>query len=599
MQERGDLVHDGDGNWVEGSTLDWETMPARVEAVIAERIGRLAQPLQAALQVASVEGEVFTAEVLAQVLKTDERELLVRLSGELDKQHRLIRAESIQRMNGQLISSYRFQHILFQKYLYSSLDEVERVHLHEQVGAALEGLYSIREEIPVIALQLARHFEEAGIPEKAIHYLHQAGERAIRLSAYEEGISHLNRGLELLYLLPDSSKRDQQELTLQLSIGMAWKYNWSSPQGRNAINQARELSQQLGKTDHLSRVLGELAIYHYVHAEYHQAIEVASDALSLAEQESDPTLVAEGHWLLGFLKFCLGDYITAKTHLEHVIAFYNPEEHHRSLIFLRGVDVGLSAMAYYACCLWCLGYPDQAMKISKEALALARGFNHPFTLADVLCFAGCVFNAMLRNARILEDCAEELLQIATSESLYMSGWYGMASNFKGVALTMQGQAQKGMEHIQECITSTQASGIRLYNVISLQSLAKAQAEVGDTQAGLDTLGEAMTVLKQTDDRHLESELHRLKAELLIAEGDDSSAESSFAEALEVSRKQQAMSWELRSSIGLAHLWQKQGKVEEARTLLESIYNWFTEGFDSPDLKEAKALLDDLSCNNKD
>ncbi|NIS79917.1 MAG: AAA family ATPase, partial [Anaerolineales bacterium] len=161
LQERGDLVQDKNGQWIEGPMLDWETMPARVEAVIGERIGRLTQPLQATLRVASVEGEVFTAEMLARVMEMDDKQILADLSGELDRKHRLIRAKSIQRSNGQLLSSYRFRHILFQKYLYGSLDEVEKVHLHEQVGTVLEGLYAAQEEIPVVALQLARHFEEA------------------------------------------------------------------------------------------------------------------------------------------------------------------------------------------------------------------------------------------------------------------------------------------------------------------------------------------------------------------------------------------------------------------------------------------------------
>jgi predicted ATPase len=197
MQERGDLVRDREGRWVEGPALDWETLPARVEAVIAERIGRLAEPLQAALRVASVEGEVFTAEVVARVRGGDERKVVGRLSGELDRRHRLVRAQGIQRMDGQRMSHYRFRHILFQRYLYNSLDEVERAHLHEAVGNTLEALYEDQASeiaaiatIAAIAVQLAWHFQEAGIAEKAIHYLHQAGEKAVQLSAYQEGIAH-------------------------------------------------------------------------------------------------------------------------------------------------------------------------------------------------------------------------------------------------------------------------------------------------------------------------------------------------------------------------------------------------------------------------
>jgi DNA-binding SARP family transcriptional activator len=207
MQERGDLVQDQSGQWVERSELDWETLPARVEAVIAERIGRLAQPLRAAMRVASVEGEVFTAEVVAKVRATDEQEILGCLSRELDRRHHLIRTQSIQRINGQLLSRYRFRHILIQKYLYSSLDEVERVHLHEQVGTALEGLYGAQGEIAAVAPQLARHFQEARITAKAIHYLHLAGEKAVQLSAYQEARVHLTSAMTLLMTLSNCAGR--------------------------------------------------------------------------------------------------------------------------------------------------------------------------------------------------------------------------------------------------------------------------------------------------------------------------------------------------------------------------------------------------------
>ena len=592
MQERGDLILDEEGNWVEGSTIDWETMPARVEAVIAERIGRLASPLQTALQVASVEGEVFLAEVLAEVLNTDEKELLSKLSGELDRRHHLVRADRIQRLNGKPLSSYRFRHILFQKYLYNSLDEVERVHLHEQLGTVLEELYSTQEEIPAVALQLARHFKEAGILEKAIYYLQQAGENAVNLSAYHEGITHLNRGLELLQLLPDSSHRAQQELSLQLSNIKARKYLGPTPEAREVIIRVRNLCQQLGEIEKLSRVLGELSTYHYVRAEYQSALEFASEALSLAQQAKDLILEMEGHWFLGFNHFCLGDYTTAKYHLDQAISFYNPELQHRSLVMLRGVDGGLSAMAYHACCLWCLGYPDQALRKSQEAITLAKSFGNPFTLADILTYAGCMLHEMRRDKQALRETAEELIKLVHDKDL--QGWIGLSTRYLGASLAMQGKLQEATEKISAGMEISHRSCDFLNQSISLWSLATTMAEAGQIELALETLAQAKNVMEQTGERQWEVELHRLHAKLLTMMGDETGAESSLVKAIDVSQKQQAKSWELRASIGLAKLWQKQGKLDEARSLLEPIYNWFTEGFNTADLIEAKALLEELS-----
>jgi DNA-binding SARP family transcriptional activator len=302
MQERGDLVKDQEGFWVTGPALDWQTLPARVEAVVAERISRLPQPLQDALRIASVEGESFTAEVVAWVLGTEEQETFRYFSQELDRRHRLIRALSILRMDGQLLSSYRFQHILYQRYLYSNLNEVERVHLHERVGTVLEELYKSQEEISEIAPQLALHFQKARIADKAIEYLRQAGERAVQLSAYQEGIAHLNKGLALLMTQPDSPERAQQELALQLVLGKAWV--GPKGYGREFIvtyTRARELCQQLGKTHQLCQVLGELAVFHYVQPEHDQARDLADEALRLAHLTKDPMLVVLSHWYLGFI----------------------------------------------------------------------------------------------------------------------------------------------------------------------------------------------------------------------------------------------------------------------------------------------------------
>jgi predicted ATPase/DNA-binding SARP family transcriptional activator len=594
MQDRGDLVKDSQGRWVTSSSLDWETMPARVEAVFAERIGRLSPQLRDILQAASVEGETFTAEVIARVLGIDDRMILTLLSNELDRQHRLVSAESIQRIDGRFISRYRFRHILFQRYLYSNLDEIERVHRHEQVGTYLEALLATRDDASLEPLQLARQFEEAGNTKKAIHYLHEAGKRALQLSAYKDGSAHLCKGLDLLNTLPESLEKDELELKLQLAIGLTWKYNWGSPEGVKAIERTSELCRQLGKPAPFSRAMGELATYHYVQAEYRQALEYAQEALQLAEQADDPLLVAEGHWLQGILQFCLGEYQQASDHLGQVTAFYNPTEHHRAMIQLRGVDSGLSAMAYHACSLWCLGYPDQAQRISQQALALAHKFKHPFTLADILCYAGCMFNAMYRDPQALYQHAQELVQLSTEKLLSLSGWSGMGLCFQGSAMAMVGQTKQAIKEIRTGISVSEESNVHLYRPVALRFLAAAQAADGQVHAGLESLAEAISLVDSVEDRHWEADLHRLRGECLAQLGDSDGAERSYLHALDVARKQNAKSWELRISTSLARLWQKQEKIVQARAQLAEVYNWFSEGFETADVREAEILLKELS-----
>jgi DNA-binding SARP family transcriptional activator/predicted ATPase len=592
MQERGDLVRGPDGGWIEGESLDWETLPARVESVIAERVGRLSQWELAALQLASVEGEVFTAEVLAQVLGIEEREMLQLLGQGLVRKHRLIRAESIEHLGGKLVSRYRFRHILFQKYVYGSLDDVERIHLHAEIGVVLEKLRPAEGGIPGAALQLARHFQAAGDLEKAVGHLYKAGEHAVRLTAYPEAIADLSRGLELLQQLPPTTMRDQLELDLQLTLGMAWRLRGASPEGRAAFERARELARQLNRPVQLTLVLGELCVFHYVQAEYAQALDLAKDALHVAMETGDPMLEAEGHWCLGFLRFCLGDYEAARAHLGKVIASYDPERHHRSQVFLRGVDMGLSAMAYDACCLWCLGYPDQALTGSERTLGLARVFGHPFTLADVICYAGCMLQAMRGDAARLKGESEALIRLAEEKGLH--GWLGMSIGFLGEALAMLGRAQEGMQKAREGVPLTETTGIRLYKPVTLRSLAIAQAFAGDLDSAMCSLEEALRLAERTEEGLWMAELHRMRGELLERDGDAGGAEAAYLRAIEVARTQRAKSWELRASVSLARLWERQGKGRAAHGLLGPICDWFQEGFDTPEMEEAKAILEATS-----
>lgn len=591
MQERGDLVQDQEGRWVEGVALDWETLPVQVEAVIAERIGRLARPLRDALWAASVEGETFTAEVVARVRVTDEREMVGRLSSELDRRHRLVRAQGILRVDGQRLSRYRFRHILFQKYLYNSLDQVERAHLHEDIGNVLEGLYGDRAE--EIAVQLARHFQEAGIAEKAVGYLHQAGDKAVRLSANEEAIAHFTRGLELLKTLPATPERAQQELALQLALAAPLQAarGYAAPETGRAYARALELCQQVGETPQLLPALWSLGSFYYARAEHQKSLELTEHILNLAQRMEDPLQVAMAHWGLGVDLLHVGELVSARGHLEQVIVFYDPQQY-RSLAFIYGQDPGVSAMAWAAWTLWFLGYPDQALERSQEALALAQELDHPFTLGFALNIAGSFFHQLRREAQTAQERNEAMMQLSTEEGFPL--FQVLGATFQGWTLAMAGQVEAGIAQMRQGLATWQAMGTGMQRPHLLALLAEACGSAGRAEEGLSALGEALAFVQSSDERYYEAEIHRLKGKLLLMQGDEAEAEANFHKAIEVARRQSARSWELRATVSLCRLWQKQGRTDEARQMLAEIYGWFTEGFDTPDLKEAKTLLEGLS-----
>jgi predicted ATPase len=522
---------------------------------------------------------------------TDDRKTIRLLSGDLDRRHHLVRAQAIDRLGSRRISRYRFRNYLFQKYLYDNLDEVERAYFHEDVGNVLEELYE--GQVSEIAVQLAWHFQEAEIAEKAIHYLCQAGEKAVQLSAFQEGIAHLTRGLDLLETLPDSMERTRLEFPLQLTLGIAWQGEKGArcSEVKQAYTRARELCHQTGNTSQLCQVLGERAVFYYVGAEYHRAREHAEEALCIAHNSEDPLLVAMCHWYLGFILFSLGKFTNASAHFEQVISFYEPQTHHRQFVAHCGKDAGLGALAYNACCLWCLGYPEHALKLSQEALALARELNHPFSLADVLCFAGCLFREMRRDADALMVSAEEMMRLSQE---MVPGWRGTGNSYRGNALVIKGQVQEGIEQILEGLAMMRSLDVKCYLSGFLSSLAEAQAKAGQLDEAQETFSEALTLIEETNERYWEAELYRLWGELLFRQGNEAEAEVKLQKAIKIAQSQSARSWELRATTSLARLWQKQGKKDEARQVMEMIFSWFTEGFNAPDLKEAKALLNELS-----
>jgi DNA-binding SARP family transcriptional activator/predicted ATPase len=599
MQERGDILQDRGGQWLEGPALNWDTLPARVDAVIAERIERIAYPLQIILRTACVEGDVFTAEVLARLTSHGEWEILAMLRDELDRKHHLISAHSIQRIDGQLVSCYRFRHTLYQKYLYRSLDEVERVHMHEQVGNTLEELYRERYESPSlmdIAPQLARHFQEARIVEKAVLYLRLAGERARQVHAYGEAVTHLTTGLKLLATLPETVERSQQELGLLIALGWSWMARGAPrPEAKEALLAARQLCQQTGEKAQLCVVLNNLSIHYYVRGDHQVAKGLGVESLDLASKVNDPLLVALAHWILGFVHFALGEFAVAHSYLMNTISFYDVEKHHRRLLAMQGVDAGLSAKAYDACCLWCLGYPDQAIRLREEALREARLLGHAFSLADVLCYGGCMLDDLRGDGPGLLVYAEEMVRL--SQESTFSGWLATGISYRGQALVMLGRVQEGKEQITQGMAMNRSLDVRWGIAINLRMLAELHVNTGQLERGFDLLNEALALVEETKEHFWVSDLYRLYGELQLRQGDQAGAESNLLLSLEIAREQQARSWELRAANSLAWLWVAQGRREEARQLLSGVYEWFTEGFDTPDMLSAKALLSELGSTD--
>ena len=602
LQERGDLVRDEGGCWVEGPALDWDILPPRVEGVIGERIGRLPLRLREAIKVASVEGEIFTAEVVARVQRVDEREMVEQLSGELDQQHRLINSQGSRRLGpgGQRLSHYRFRHILFQRYLYHNLAEAERVYLHEVVGNQFEQLYG--EQTEEVAVELARHFEAAGLVVKAVHYLHQAGSRAVRLSANEEAVGHFRRALVLLETLPETPERNRQELALQIALGTPLTIikGYISPELEQTFSRAWQLYQEASAQDpaqavenipQLFEVLYGLWSLKLIRAELPVALELAEQMLDLAQRQGDSLLLMPAHWAVGNTLFWLGELASAQEHFEQSMALYNPRQHH-SHVLLFGQDQGVTCLAFQAWNLWELGYPDQALKRSQEALTLAEALAHPHSLVYAAVFAAHL-RVRRREWQAVQQQAERGIALSTEHGIPY--WPSEAMGPLGKALAEQGQAEEGIVVICQGLAAWRDQGVEVALPYVLALLAEAYGQAGRVEAGLNTLTEALAVVEKTAEHLSEPELYRLRGELLLIQGEEQVAvEAVFRQAIDIARRQAAKSLELRAAISLGRLLQKQGRRDEARQLLGETYHWFSEGFDTADLKDARALLDALA-----
>jgi DNA-binding SARP family transcriptional activator/predicted ATPase len=603
FRERGDLVRDVTGHWIEGPSLSWEHVPAPVEAVIAEGIGRLSPRYRTLLAAASVEGEEFTAEVLARVLGLDEQLLIEQLSGPLCKREHLVGAHSLRRLDatGQRLSVYRFQHSLYQKYLYQSLDEVERVRLHQAIGETLEALYGAGSaEVESSSLQLARHFAEAGMVDKAVNYLLQAGGRAVLLAANAEAIAMFRRGLALLQTASPSPQRARQEMQLQYALGtpIIATRGWGPAERATALARAGQLSQEVGDVAGILQVMLLQADLHRARGECELSAALGEQALGLAQQTKDPLNLALAHYTCGADQIFTTSLISARAHLEQAIALWDPQRAY-SVTRLVGVDVGVMSRVWLTWALSGLGYPEQALRCSQEALLRAQALAQPFTIGLVMILTSLRLAADRGDERTVRELTAALAQSkAAYDVTFFETWIIF---YRGWLKSREGPAAAGTAEMRKAIDAWEAIGSKTGAPYQLVVLAEAYRQQAQIAQGLAAVAEGLALIEETGTRYFEADFHRLRGELLQQAGarqgtayPDENPGQCFGRAISVARRQDAKLSELRATLRLCRLWGRQGRAAEAIQTLRSIYDWFTEGFDLPDLTEARALLDELN-----
>jgi tetratricopeptide (TPR) repeat protein len=587
MQERGDLKQDGKGHWVKGPALDWSALPARVEGVVAERIARLDEELKQTLTVGSVEGEQFAAEVVARVQAVSEREAIQQLSNGLQRRHRLVSALGLAQLGYVRLSLYVFVHHLFQQYVYASLGEAERSYLHRDVGQVLEDLFEGQTE--EVAARLARHFEEAGIPTKAASYRLQAGNRAHRMSAHEEAAAHLTRGLELITSLPQGAERMQLELGLQTSLGttLIAMRGYACPEVERTYARARELCRALGDPPQVIPVLFGLCLFYMMHGELSKARDEGERLLELAQRAGDISYVVGVHFPLGQTFLMQGDLERSRWHLEQVVALYNPSRD-RDLALRQVHDPAVASLLFLSWALWLQGYPEQAKTKMEMALKLAEEIKHPYTSAQAALLASCLhqFSRQWPQCQVQAERALEL-----SEQGHFRFLQSGCIMHRGSALAHQGRIEEGTALLRQGLTAWDATGTQLALPYSHARLAEAYQLAGRREEGLQALDGSFCSVEEV---WWLAEQYRVRAELLLlTPGFETEAEATLRQALDVARSQKSKSLELRAAMSLARLLWQQGRAVEGRALLAERYAWFTEGFDTADLQEARGLLDAL------
>ncbi|HLQ59323.1 MAG TPA: AAA family ATPase [Gemmatimonadales bacterium] len=564
-------------------------LPESVRSMIERQVGQLAPMDRRLLAVASVQGQEFDSAVVATVLAQDPARVEERLE-RLERVHALIRSVAQRKRPGRLQSvRYRFIHGLYQNALYASLTPTRRTALSAAVAKGLLAFHD--DDSSVVASELALLYESARDAEQSARYFLLAAENAVRLFAGQEAAALARRGLDLITALPTTPERSRLELALQitLSVTLTATKGWGAREVETAWVRARTLCDHVGETSQMFRILAGLWRLNLVHARLRTAREMAEELLRLAISLKDPALEVEAHHAIAYPLNHAGEHVAAHEHATRGLALYDPR-HFRANSLLLTQDPGVECYLQSARALWVLGYANQSMEATQQSFALARTLGQPNNLVWAHVAAGIMYQLLREVARSLEEWDEAIRLSAEHGLAQLLVW---AKPWHGWTQVKLGRRAEGIAEIREGLATLQAMGTEITRPQCSALLAESVAEDGRVEEGLAIIAETLAMVERTGAGYYEAELHRLNGELLLMQGEGTrqrEAEASFQRAIELAHLRLAKSFELRAATSLYRLFKGQRRDGEARRCLEQTYSWFTEGFETADLRDARELL---------
>jgi DNA-binding winged helix-turn-helix (wHTH) protein/predicted ATPase len=552
-------------------------VPDNIRQMIERQVDNLGPEKQRTLEAASVAGVEFSTLALAAGLEEDPLVVEERC-GELARQGQYIHCCGIQELpNGEVATRYGFVHALYQNILYERLPATRRAQMHRLIGERGEEVYG--ERAAEISVELAMHFERGRDYKRAAQYLKAGANIAIRRFAYPEAVALARRGIELINKLPNTRETVNEALCLHLTLGVPLIAieGYASPNVGQVYMKARELYDQLGDTPDIAEVLWGLWTFHTLSAELETARKIAEEFLHLSERLPYPGLAMRGHWAMEITYTHLGDVGRALDHYEKALALYDPAIH-RDDSFLYALNPGVAMPCFAAWALWLAGRSDQSLDRMEEALTHARDLSEPQGLAHAALFASILYQ-FRRDRLMAQYYAEAVIDISREHGLVLYG--AMAMIMQGWTLSERGGDHEAVEQMREALAALDTMGTYLVRPHFLALLAEVLLKLGETAEAMTVLDEALAMVESKGERYYEAELYRLKGELLLKQS-PASAEECFKRSMAIAESQQARSWQLRTAMSLARLY-------ESRDMLTPIYETFTEGFDTEDLRDASKI----------